>query len=232
MKQQNFFKNINKIKEAESNPQIVKLFDDQEISKILELYQKLPLATFNEKQKIKKKHWILGIDKKMDDFIISKIQLMIKDWEIDNMYSKEDAIGIFHESFNPIKIHVDTGRDESKIIYKQILIPLSNTGETVLFEPRWYGQSATFTIKKEEIENNIGYNLRTNDHIGDFDFDKDFHKKYLNHENYKNLQGLTVKKLYKWKLGEAFIFDRTFVHCASDLKKPKLGLTMFFNKKN
>lgn len=231
MKQQNFFKNIDQIKKAESNPQIVKLFNNQEISRILDFYEKLPLATFNEKQKIKKKHWILGTNKNMDDFLINKIQLVIQNWEIDNMYSKENALGIFHESFNPIKLHVDTGRDENKIIYKQILIPLSDTGDTILFEPRWYGQSASFTIKKEEIENNTGYNLRTNEHIGNFDFDKDFHKKYLNHEDYKNLEGLNVKEVYKWKLGEAFIFDRTFLHCASDLKKPKTGLTIFLTKK-
>ena len=44
------------------------------------------------------------------------------------MYSKEEAFGIFHESFNPIKLHVDTGKDKNKIIYKQILIPLTDTG--------------------------------------------------------------------------------------------------------
>ena len=232
MKQQNFFENINLIKKVESDPEIVKLFDNQDISKILKFYEKLPLATFNEKQQIKKKHWTLGVDKKMDDFITHKINQVLKNWEVDNMYSKENAIGIFHESYNPIKLHVDTGRDKKKIIYKQILIPLTDTGETILFEPRWYGQSATFTISKEEIQNNSGYNLRTNDHLGDSNFDESFYKKYLNHMDYKNLKGLDIKKVYKWKLGEAFIFDRTFIHCASDLKKPKIGLTIFFNKKN
>ena len=120
MKQQNFFSDINQIKKTESNPQIVKLFDNQEISNILEFYEKLPLSTFNEKQKIKKKHWVLGIDKKMDDFVINKIHQVIKDWEIDNMYSKENALGIFHESYNPIKLHVDTGRDKNKFINKKI----------------------------------------------------------------------------------------------------------------
>ena len=74
MKQQNFFENINLIKKVESDPEIVKLFDNQDISKILKFYEKLPLATFNEKQQIKKKHWTLGVDKKMDDFIIHKIK--------------------------------------------------------------------------------------------------------------------------------------------------------------
>ena len=112
MKQQNFFENINLIKETETDPQIFSIFDNTEISKILKFYEKLPLATFNEKQRIKKKHWLLGIDKEMDSLIINKIDQLLEDWEIDNMYSKEDALGIFHESYNPIKLHVDTGRDK------------------------------------------------------------------------------------------------------------------------
>jgi hypothetical protein len=228
MKQQNFFQNIDLIKSNESDPQVINLFSLEEIKDILKFYNDLPLSTFNEKQKIKKKHWILGLNRKMDDFIISKINKVISNWKVDNMYSKEEAFGIFHESFNPIKLHVDTGKDKNKIIYKQILIPLTDTGDTILFEPRWYGPSSTFTIEKDELRKNTGYNLRTNDHIGKLDFDKKFYKKYLNHENYNNLKGLKVKKIYEWKLGEALIFDRTFIHCASDLKKPKTGLTIFF----
>ena len=228
MKQQNFFQNIDLIKSKESDPQIVDLFNLNEIKEILDFYEKLPLATFNEKQKIKKKHWILGINKKIDNFIISKVNSVLEDWKVDNMYSNDDAFGIFHESFNPIKLHVDTGKDKNKIIYKQILIPLTDTGDTILFEPRWYGPSSSFTIQKDELQNNNGYNLRTSDHIGDLDFDKTFYQKYLNHEDYNNLKGLKVKKIYKWQLGEALIFDRTFIHCASDLKKPKIGLTIFF----
>ena len=53
MKQQNFFENINLIKETETDPQIFSIFDNTEISKILKFYEKLPLATFNEKQRIK-----------------------------------------------------------------------------------------------------------------------------------------------------------------------------------
>ena len=90
-----------------------------------------------------------------------KINKVISNWKVDNMYSKEEAFGIFHESFNPIKLHVDTGRDKNKIIYKQILIPLTDTGDTILFEPRWYGPSSTFTIEKDELRKNTGYNLRT-----------------------------------------------------------------------
>ena len=54
MKQQNFFQNIDLIKSKESDPQIVDLFNLNEIKEILDFYEKLPLATFNEKQKLKR----------------------------------------------------------------------------------------------------------------------------------------------------------------------------------
>ncbi len=230
MKEQNFFEHIDLIKSTETEPQVINLFDLNEIEEILKFYKQMPVSIFNEKQNIKKKHWILGFNKKMDEFIISKINSILKNWKIDNMYSKENALGIFHESYSPIKIHADTGKDKKNLIYKQILIPLTDTGDTVLFEPRWYGPSTSFTIKKEELENKNGYNFKSSDHIGDDNFDVSFYNKYLNHETYDNLKGLKVKKLYNWKLGEALIFDRSFIHCASDLKKPKIGLTIFLNK--
>ena len=158
MKQQNFFHNISKIKETESDPKIVKLFNEKEIKDILEFYQKIPLSTFNEKQKIKKKHWHLEVDKKMDDFIKNKIDQILNDWEIDNMYCDQPAFGLFHESFNPLRIHVDTGLNSSNVIYKQVLIPLTDVGETILYEPRWYGQSSSFTLDNEELNSVHGYN--------------------------------------------------------------------------
>lgn len=231
MKQHNFFKNILKIKELETEPEIIKLFQNHEIESILNFYNQLPLAIYNEKQKIKKKHWILNVSKEIDQFIKKKINQMLSNWEIDNMYCDKPAFGIFHESFFPLKLHVDSGKDPNKIIYKQILIPLSDTGDTILFEPRWYGPSSSFTIDNEELKIKDGFNIRTNEHLGNKDFDKNIHSKYLSHENIENLKGLNIKKIYKWNLGEAFIFDRTFIHCSSTLKKPKLGLTIFFQYK-
>lgn len=230
MKEQNFFSQIEKIKSYEGDPQIIKLFDENEIKKIQNFYHDLPLGVYNEKQKIKKKHWLINFDKSMDELITKKINQVLTNWEVDNMYSSEPAFGIFHESFNPLKLHVDSGKEKNSILYKQVLIPLSDTGETFLFEPRWYGPSSSFTINEEELSFKNGFNLRTNDHLGNEDFDKDIHQKYLSHENINNLKGLKVKKIYKWKIGEALIFDRTFIHCSSKLRKAKIGLTIFFKK--
>ena len=74
-----------------------------------------------------------------------------------------------------------------------------------------------------------GFNKRSSEHIqmyGKKKFDKEFHKKYLKHENINNLKGLEVEMIYKWKLGEILIFDRTNLHCSSsNIKNKKLGLT-------
>jgi hypothetical protein len=230
MKEQNFFKNIDSIKKLESEPEIVELFDKEEVKKILSFYKKLPTGTYNEKQKIIKKHWIIGIDKEMDNLLIKKINTVLKNWKVDNMYCTEDALGIFHESYFPLKLHVDSGKNPNAIIYKQILIPLSEPGETLLFEPRWYGESTSFTVNENELALDKGYNKRSNAHIGKEDFDKGIYRQYLSHENYKNLQGLTVKKIYNWKVGQGFIFDRNFIHCSSGIKNSKIGFTIFFNQ--
>ena len=73
---------------------------------------------------------------------------------MDNLKSEsgEDYYGLFHESFSPLPIHVDSGFKEEDIIYKQVITPLSPIGDTIFFTKRWYGKSTTFTIDKEELK--------------------------------------------------------------------------------
>jgi hypothetical protein len=40
-------------------------------------------------------------------------------------------------------------------------------------------------------------------------FDKEIHKRFLNHEKIENLAGLEVEVIYEWKVGSSLIFDRT-----------------------
>ena len=37
----------------------------------------------------------------------------------------KEILGLFQESYNPVSLHVDTGFDFNKIIFKQTLVPLS-----------------------------------------------------------------------------------------------------------
>ena len=50
----------------------------------------------------------------------------------------ENYYGLFHESFSPLTLHVDTGFDENAIIYKQVITPLSPIGDTIILKKRWY----------------------------------------------------------------------------------------------
>ena len=202
---------------------------------IQELYQALPEKVFNKKQNIRKKAWIQNFNKELDDLYSKKLRDVLGDFKFDTLKSEsgDNFFGLFHESFSPLKLHVDSGFDENAIIYKQVVTPLSPIGETVIFKNRWYGKSTSFTIDKEELNFKPGpeQNDRSSKHIGADEFDKDIYNKYLKHENINNLKGLKIESIYKWKLGETLIMDRSHIHCSSDnIKEKKIGLTTFTKK--
>ena len=230
-----FFKYLDKIKNLESKPKSVNIFSQREIEMIKELYSILPESTFNSKQKVRKKAWLQNYNKELDKIYFSKLKEALIDFKMDSLKSKtgEDHFGLFHESFSPLPLHVDTGFDENAIIYKQIITPLIAPGDTIFFKKRWYGKSTTFTINEEELKfkPKPGQNERSKDHIGTKEFDKETHKKYLSHIDINNLKGLEIELIYNWKVGETLIVDRTHVHCASSrIQNKKLGLTTFTKK--
>ena len=45
--------------------------------------------------------------------------------------------------------------------------------------------------------------------FGNKPFDKDQHKKYLQHEKIENLIGLEIDLVYQWEVGSILIFDRS-----------------------
>ena len=221
-----------KIKNHESNPLIIKNFlNEEEIKKIQDLYKDLPVEINNKRQKINKKKWITSFYSNLQKKIIQKIKKKIGNFKLDNPKTKNgfESFGLFQESYKPVNLHVDTGFDFKKIIFKQILLPLSSKGETVVFKNRFYGCSTTFSIDPRELKAK-GYNKRSSEHLKIFsgkNFDKKKHKKYLKHENIKNLKGLEIDMVYRWKLGEILIWDRAQLHCSSsNLKNKKIGFTI------
>jgi len=221
-----------KIKNHESNPLIIKNFlKKEEIKKIQDLYKDLPIEINNKRQKINKKKWITSFYLNLQKKIIQKIKKKIGNFKLDNPKTKNgfESFGLFQESYKPVNLHVDTGFDFKKIIFKQILLPLSSKGETVVFKNRFYGCSTTFSTDPRELKAK-GYNKRSSEHLKIFsgkNFDKKKHKKYLKHENIKNLKGLEIDMVYRWKLGEILVWDRTQLHCSSsNLKNKKIGFTI------
>ena len=225
---------IKKIKQFESPPKIVKIFSEKEIKNLIELYNVLPLTTFNKKQNVMKKRWLQGYNKNLESLYKVKLKEVLGDFKMDNLQSAkaEDFLGLFQESFDPLDIHVDSGF-ANNIIYKQLVTPLAPIGGTVIFSNRWYGRSTTFTIDDEELKfkPKLGQNDRSSKHLGNQDFDKEIYKKYLSHLDINNLKGLKIDFVYEWKVGETLIMDRSHIHCASSyVGDKKLGLTTFTKK--
>ena len=222
---------IEEIKEFETKPFIVNnFFNKEEIELLQKLYYELPIEIDNKRQKIIKKKWPIDFNKELQIKYTQKLKEVIGDYEMDNPDTREGkkSLGLFQESYMPVTLHVDTGFDFEKIIFKQTLLPLSDIGETIIFKNRFYGCSTTFSIDPKELAAK-GYNNRSSEHLnlyGNNNFDKDIHTKYLGHEDIKNLKGLEIEMIFKWKLGDLLIFDRTSLHCSSkNINKKKLGFT-------
>jgi len=228
-------KYLDKIKSLEGSPKKVNIFSGKEIEMIRELYEQLPERTYNKKQNVRKKGWEQNFNKELDKIYFNKLKEALGDFKMDNLKSEsgEDLYGLFHESFKPLPIHVDSGFNSEDIIYKQVVTPLTPIGDTIFFKKRWYGRSTTFTVDPEELKfkPKADQNDRSNKHLGEEDFDKEMHKKYLSHLDINNLKGMEIELIYKWKVGETLIVDRSHIHCASTrIKNKKLGLTTFTKK--
>ena len=227
--------NLDKIKENESPPKIVNIFSEKEIKMIQELYADLPERVFNKTQNIRKKAWMQNYNKELDKIYFDKLKDALGNFKMDSLKSKtgEDFYGLFHESFSPLPLHVDSGFDEKAIIYKQVVTPLSSFGDTVVFKNRWYGRSTSFTIDSKELKFKPKHeqNDRSCEHLGQGEFDKEIYQKYLTHIDINNLKGLKVELIYHWKVGETLILDRSHIHSASTrINEKKLGLTTFTKK--
>ena len=148
-------KELEKIKELESPPKVIKnLFSQNEINKFLDLYKKLPTTVHNKKQNVIKKRWIKDIDADLENLFYSRVKNEIGDFKMDNLKDEknEDILGLFQESYNPIGLHVDAGFNLNEIIFKQTLIPLTSKGSTVIFKNKFYGNSTNFTTDENELK--------------------------------------------------------------------------------
>ena len=132
--------NLEKIKSYESPPKVIKDFiDPKEISQFLKLYEKLPVTVNNLKQNVIKKRWLDGFGKELEILFKERLESIIGNFKMDNFTTedKKECFGLFQESYNPIKLHVDAGFNLKDFIYKQTLLPLSDHGETVIFKNKF-----------------------------------------------------------------------------------------------
>jgi len=64
--------------------------------------------------------------------------------------------------------------------------------------------------------------------IGTNEFDTVIYKKFLSYIDKKNFKGLTIDKLFKWKLGEWIMFPSDQLHAGSIFKTKKRWLTIHY----
>jgi hypothetical protein len=233
-------RNIDKIKNLEGSPKVIKnLFSKNEIKKFLNLYQELPTTVHNKKQNVVKKRWLKNYNNELESIFYDRVKNEIGEFKMDNLKDENnnDILGLFQESYNPIGLHVDAGFNLDEIIFKQTLIPLTSKGSTVIFKNKFYGNSTNFTIDENELkikDLKYGQNFRSSEHLEMYEkklFKKEDHEKYLKHEKIENLSGLEIDLVYEWELGSMLIFDRTRLHCSSSLiEGKKIGLTTFTKK--
>ena len=118
-------KNLEKIKSLEGNPKIIRNFLTlNEIDLFLKLYNDLPVAVNNLKQKVIKKRWLSGYGKELEKILRERIKNEIGDFQMDNLNELDgtECLGLFQESFNPIGLHVDGGFNLEDVIFKQTLL--------------------------------------------------------------------------------------------------------------
>ena len=146
-------KNIDEIKKLEGAPQVIKnIFNKKEIQKFLDLYKNLPTTVHNKRQNVVKKRWLKDYSDELESLFYERVKNEIGDFKMDNLKdeNKQDILGLFQESYNPIGLHVDAGFNLDEIIFKQTLIPLTSKGSTVIFKNKFYGNSTNFTIDEKE----------------------------------------------------------------------------------
>jgi len=149
--------------------------------------------------------------------------------------------GNFFETPNPFQIHTDTGKaDELKDLkpYLNIVIPLVEQEDfnTVIFDQSWNGDASHFMVGS--VYNywpDPVYNLRKTDYSGvenlcNLPFDEDDYLNYLTHLPYETVQGLSIKEVVPWKVGQVLMFDSTLLHCSSNFTGIKKGLTILVSK--
>lgn len=123
--------------------------------------------------------------------------------------------------------HVDLGRNLSSPTRKNVLLPLSIFPQEkktylVLFQQRYFGNSASLCAAPRKNPPKAGYNDRLLDYsyLKNFDpnhqIDPEIQATHLKHVKRGDLKGLSIEQIIPWEPGSCIIFDSTQVHCSSD----------------
>ena len=193
---------------------------DQHMQKINSIY--------NDSERIEKLYGVVN-----HKFSKKKFNWLLDELEITGTITG----GNFFETPNPFHVHTDTGKKEElgNLTPKyNIVIPLTEAEDhnTVIFDQQWHGDASHFLVGSiYKYWPDPVYNLRKSSYHGvqgitDFNFDIVQYRTYLKHLPYETVQGLSIKQVVPWRIGEALIFDSSLLHCGSYFSSIKKGLTI------
>lgn len=199
-----------------------------EIKKLTSAQQDKILDIKSASERVVKHHGIVNYKFSKEDF----------NWLLEDLnIAGKITGGNFFETPNPFHVHTDTGKKEElgKLTPKyNIVIPLTEAEDhnTVIFDQQWHGDASHFMVGSiYKYWPDPVYNLRKSsyhgvENIGSFNFDINLYKSYLTHLPYETVQGLSIKQVVPWRIGEALIFDSSLLHCGSHFRGSKKGLTL------
>lgn len=158
-----------------------------------------------------------------------------------NMYWILEELGItnvkivggnFFNTPNPFHVHTDNGKDNEPDF--NVLIPLSfaEPFSTIIFDQKYSGYASHFWVGSiyKYFPDPI-YNERKTDYNGvegltEKSFNVNDYVKYLTHLPYESLHGLSINKVHEWNDGDHYVFPCNQLHCSSNFKGIKEGLTL------
>ena len=236
----------------EANPQDI-LFDEIRIQKLKEIKQD-PFVVENFFSKEDIDH-IMSVKESYEQ--VDK-QGEVKNWRYSN---QPDFYNWLHDKFTnvldqkfemhggnffktniPFFVHTDTAIDHDFVPYKNIVVPLTDSTPehpcyTVTYDQRWYGEAVMFWKGPMFLRSKPDYNHKLVDYsmIENYtnkDFDVNDYINYMTHVPYTNLHGLSMHKVFEWKVGDIIVFDCNQLHSSNDFTKlhapnPKYALSYF-----
>ena len=210
---QNFFKPdvLDKIKSNETSPKKIDNFLNQDtVKEILEFKYNASKRMVDREESTK-----IPFDWKDSSMLINlkkKIQDQTGDFEV------KDFEPHFITTRFPLRLHADTGKDPTDIIFKNIVVPLEikynndeikNKSHTIIFKNKWYFRSALFTT---QTKNDHDFIIK--DYGGNFVDIIDIHDFKKEVDLRKNNEFLMYKN-------KNFLVDQTFKDYITMLSKTK-----------
>jgi hypothetical protein len=152
--------------------------------------------------------------------------------------------GNYFETVRPYRLHVDTGKEQIKNLYYNIVIPLQlwtnnydpNLNKLIITNQTWTGDAAFF-VKGDTSSDE--YNKCITDYKDVGNLSKINDKNLIElcpHLNPENLQGFSIRQSIVWEPGDIIMFPRKLIHLTSDWRLAgvykKLGLSLFTSYKH